>query len=301
MIKLGFIVPTLNRPQELNRLLQSIYSQSVLPKTIIIVDGTEVSIQPTILRDERVEIIYCHEVPPSLAKQRNRGIAAIPPDLTHVGFLDDDLVIEPGSIASIVKLIENEGSDLGGASFNIIGRRTRSWFFMWLLGQWPLKSGRVGLTGAVEGNCDLKKTHGWQWLCGGATIWRTEVLRAFAFDEWFRGYALWEDVDFSYRVSKAWKLAVAVDARVHHLHKKPTMPRQFKILGDVEVVDRIYFVKKHFPLCLPLAFWAVFGTILRNSLAMIRRREINQYYRVLFNVKALGRILTFRLGKAKTY
>jgi len=299
-IYLGFIVPTLNRPNELNRLLRSLYNQSVLPQAIIIVDGTAQSIAAGILHDDRVPIIYAHDIPPGLAKQRNTGIALIPSALTHVGFLDDDLVLAPDACAEIVKLIEEEGPGLGGVSFNITeegNRRAR--LPMWLLGQWPLKTGTVAKNGSVEGNYNLSHSKYWQWLCGGATVWHTEVLRTYSFDEWYKGYSLWEDVDFSYRVSKKWRLAVAVNARVQHLHIPPSRQDQFARLGDVEIIDRLYFVRKHADsMWLLGAYWAVLGTILRNLFVLVRRFEPKQAHRVGANLKAVGRYLSGRLEKS---
>ena len=39
--RLGFIIPTMNRLEPLNRLLGSIYAQTVLPEAFIIVDGSD--------------------------------------------------------------------------------------------------------------------------------------------------------------------------------------------------------------------------------------------------------------------
>src|SRR5206468_11483155 len=56
-----------------------------------------------------------------------------------------------------------------------------------------------------------------EWLCGGATVWSRQVIVEFQYDEWFRGYAYFEDVDYSYRVGRKYRLIILAGPRVEHI------------------------------------------------------------------------------------
>lgn len=70
---------------------------------------------------------------------------------------------------------------------------------------WGSLPGRVGRTREVE------------WLPAAAVVWRAEVARSQTFDEGLGAYGLLEDLDFSYRAGRRWRLAVVADAFYWHL------------------------------------------------------------------------------------
>src|SRR5262249_61147187 len=53
-------------------------------------------------------------------------------------------------------------------------------------------------------------------LVGCNMTYRREVFRRFRFDEWFDGYGLCEDQDFSWRVGRVWRLVQTPHARLEH-------------------------------------------------------------------------------------
>lgn len=288
-VRLGFIVPTMNRLDSLNRLLESIYSQDVKPECLIIVDGSDAPLDSKIVRDSSIEMIYVREFPPSLTRQRNAGIRAIPQQLTHVGFLDDDLKLLPGSLKSLVDYIASQGGDLGGVSFNIMDKpgRGRFHWLMVLMGQASFVPGKICSSGFATGSLGVEHPHTAEWLCGGATVWRKEVLDTYKFDEWFNGYALWEDVDFSYRVSKKYKLVVMQDAKVLHLHQGADSPSRAAKIGDLEIVDRFYFVNKFSDtMSRAAAIWASLWMIARNLRMAFKERNKLQFIRAKANIRA---------------
>jgi GT2 family glycosyltransferase len=289
--KIGFIVPTMNRIDSLNRLLESIYGQSVKPDTIIVVDGSDQPVESSLVQDSDIELIYVREFPPSLTRQRNAGIRAIPGKLTHVGFLDDDLVLLPGSMEAMVSFISGHDESLGGAGFNIQDKPPgRLRILSVLMGHSSLVPGKVRSSGYASPNIAAARTYYSDWLCGGATVWRKSVLDTYSFDEWFKGYALWEDVDFSYRVSRSMKLAVVADAKVLHFHMHTNSPERAARIGDLEIVDRFYFIRKHNQeMNMIMATWASFGTVARNLITAVTQRDCLPLIRAKNNVSALLR------------
>src|SRR5262245_20547942 len=117
--RLAFIIPTVNRPNELRRLLESMESQSALPDETIIVDAGSSSLD-RVLRDfSRLNIKYVHLSPPGLTKQKNAGIKALNDRITLAGYLDDDLVMDPGATEAMLRFWDGAPADVGGAAFNI--------------------------------------------------------------------------------------------------------------------------------------------------------------------------------------
>ena len=290
--RFGFIIPTMNRREPLNRLLRSIYAQTVLPETLIVVDGSDEPLEGDLLRHPNVDLVYVREFPPSLTRQRNAGIRNIPTGLSHIGFLDDDLEFVPGSLEGLRNYILGQGVELGGVSFQIIGSHVPGpfHFLLTLMGQSSYTPGKVCKSGFAVGDLGASETYNSQWLCGGATVWRREVLEQFKFDEWFKGYALWEDVDFSFRVSQHYRLAVLTDARVHHWHQGVDSPARALRVGDLEMVDRFYFVQK-FPghLSYSAAVWAGIWVSARNFRLAVLGWDQIFLYRTYANVRALIR------------
>jgi GT2 family glycosyltransferase len=298
--ELGFIIPTKDRPSQLNRLLASIYEQSHLPACIIIVDGSLEPIENKIMRSDLVPIIYVRHFPPSLTAQRNSGIRATPNTLKWVGFLDDDLQLLPNSLATIAKYLAKDHENIGGLSFNIVnepgykGGLLRRLFFT--NGTGP---GKLSKAGTVGINCNVQTDVYADWLCGGATVWRRDVFKSLSFDEWFKGYALFEDVDFSYRVGRHWKLLVVKDAKVLHLHEGQPTLRDMMRVGDVEIVDRFYFVKKHQPnFSLSAAGMSSIGTMIGNLARGLKHRNYWFVARAYTNFRALVRCSTGKIARS---
>ncbi len=121
---IAFVVPTMNRPAELRRLLASVESQSALPDEIIIVDGSSEPVDRISKDFPRLSLKYLRVFPPGLTKQRNAGMAMLSPHITLAACLDDDLVLEPGSIEAMLRFWDNASKDIGGASFNIVNVRS---------------------------------------------------------------------------------------------------------------------------------------------------------------------------------
>ena len=83
------------------------------------------------------------------------------------------------------------------------------------------------------------------------------------FDEWFSEYARYEEVDFSYRVGRRYRMFVVRDAAVRHLNRLEDTAFSYP-LGRMEVINRVHFVRKNPDLSLGLCLWGLFGIWLNN-------------------------------------
>jgi GT2 family glycosyltransferase len=281
--RFGFVVATKDRPQELRRLLVSLAGQSRLPAEVVIVDGGTPPVREVAERPElaRLRIRYVRQLPPSASGQRNRGLKLVDPRIAWIGFLDDDSVMAPGSLARMDDFLAAAEPGLGGAAFHMTnppapfaaGLKGRPWVErLGLYGATPgdvLPSGFQVLTGRVDGVLYVR------WLGSGASVWRREVFETIAFDEWYQGYSYLEDLDFSYRVGKTYRLAVVGGADYAHLHAPHGRGSGFAF-GRREARNRIHFVRKHRELSLSRACLAL-G--LRTAISLIMAvRERRAYY-----------------------
>jgi GT2 family glycosyltransferase len=82
-----------------------------------------------------------------------------------------------------------------------------------------------------------------EWLPSGASLFRREVFGKDIFDEFYQSYSYLEDLDFSYTISRAGRLAIVADAGFSHFPSPEgrVSARQF---GRCEVRNRLYFVRK---------------------------------------------------------
>jgi glycosyltransferase involved in cell wall biosynthesis len=265
--RLACIVPTRNRRSDLWRMLSSIRDGTCAPDQIIVVDGGDEgqTVEDVAIRFAPLAIEYVRVYPPSLARQRNAGVERLSSDVTLAGYLDDDLVLEPTAIEAMLDFWESADEHVGGASFNITNVEPPS--------ASPLKHvflletatrGIVRISGYHSMICPVDQTIYTDWLFGGATVWRRSVVDRFPYDEWFVGTGFLEDVDYSFTISRHFKLAVVADARVEHLSPPIRADRQY-LLGKWQVVNRLYFVRKHRELSLAFCLWALFGQCLVNA------------------------------------
>ena len=157
---------------------------------------------------KRLPISYELVRPPGLTKQRNVGIKSVNKKSTWVGFLDDDLVLEPTCLGALEDyLLSVEGYRGIGLTINNQpkSKKSEAWVKkVFLIENYPAgkitSSGHAGTITAVDEHTRV------DWLYGGATFWQREVFDEFAYDEWYSGVGYMEDVDFSYRVAKTRKV-----------------------------------------------------------------------------------------------
>jgi glycosyltransferase involved in cell wall biosynthesis len=290
--KLAFVVPTKDRPEELPRLLRSLAGQSAPIVEVVVVDGGDVPLAP--LADAFPDLLLriIRHRPPSATGQRNVGIEAVGPDATLIGILDDDSVLEPDAVEAMLSFWDAAEAGIGGASFNLVNHppvaaaSLKRLPLAERLGLYSARKGAVlpsGFQVMLEGiTADLKV----DWLPSGTSVWRREVFREFRFDEWFGGYGYLEDLDFSYRVGRAYGLAVVAAARQFH-YPSPRGRLGGYRFGRREVANRLYFVRKHPELSLPKCYLALTVRAGMSLVQALRSREVYYLERTAGNIVAM--------------
>jgi GT2 family glycosyltransferase len=228
------VIPTYNRPDVVSKTVEAVLKQlSGNDRLIIVWQGVRPDITPV----ERLSLV--HSSPPNLPRARNRGIRAGKNPL--VLMLDDDVEVSPQLCEShkAAYADNNTGCVAGYIDDPVYEKAQGSPSeFDWT-------------TGNFTQNFSYDKSCGCISAPGGNISVRRELFAALGgFDENFCGNALWEEVDFSFRLRAAGhKIMFDASAKLKHLrypkggcrnNKKPSyVYRQF--------VNTAYFAARWAP------------------------------------------------------
>jgi len=234
--QLAILVTTKDRPIELSNLLGSISRSTVAPDKIVIVYTGEniTSITSLFRKNLNIEVIYSPIASQTL--QKSLGIKSLSGKYEWVMLLDDDLVIKPNSLSILLNeyLLNPKYRDFAGFGCGISNQLNRS------LNAWKISvlklfklysntPGSITKSGHAQPYLNNKTQIEVQWL-NGASVWSSEALDNYHTDLAPIPYSAYEDVDFSYKVSKKKRLMFAPKVEVENQ----------KIEGDAPLSIRQY-------------------------------------------------------------
>ena len=253
----SLIICTYLRPQPLLKLLQSIKSQSLYPDEILIIDGSANNETRDILEQNQFDNLQYFLVASEnrgLTRQRNFGISKVGSDIKIVCFLDDDTVLDKDYFENIVDVYQTlpDAIGVGGVStndnswqVNIENKKTNSKYFV-LDGYFIKESSRnyfrnlFGLSSKNLPGIMPKFSHGRTFsyplnnkvyqvdlLIGMSMSFRKIVFKNINFSEYFEGYGLYEDADFSIRALQFGNNYISTAAKLKHFHDASGRPNQF--------------------------------------------------------------------------
>ena len=303
MNKIALIVCTKDRRFDLKRLLGSVAKSSRLPDLVIIVDGSDNPIKDVVDRFTSLNIDYVTVRPPSLPKQRNVGISRIPKDIDWVGFLDDDLELMSDSIEKIEDAIANfkTSKQIGGLSMIINNISNVPYSFLHTLQL--LDNPKSGIVNKAACPVYLRQTdenEEVEWVSGGTTFWKREVFYQFSYDEWFEGTGYFEDVDFSYNVSRKYSLVLCGPSKCNHFQHPVSRKKNYP-LGIWQITAWWYFVRKMNNFHFPSVLYAMFCVTMNNLLMGILKFNIDRIVKFFGNISGFGLIFTGKALKQRVF
>jgi len=259
---LTLIIPTKDRPEKIRDLLDSIASQSVQCRRIIIVDGGEsiekvLSLYPSL----PIEHYLCH--PPGQIRQRNLAMTKLETEDKLIAFFDDDLVLMPDAIKFMIDMWNTVETKTAGVSFNIINNPPfKHNFIKYLTGMSHKNMGTILPTGYNVPISPTSKNIKTQWLCGGATVWKKTILENHINTEVQSKWAICEDIIFSYPLSKKYPMYVCSKAQVRHEHVYDHNAKvDHRYYGRTATLWRLHFVELNKTLSKKLFFYMIFVQI----------------------------------------
>ncbi len=247
------------RPEPLAILLASVVEQTMYPDEILIIDGSTDDETGVRFRESEIENLLYYKVAEDsrgLTKQRNYGIDRVDPSMDIVCFLDDDTILRHTYFERILDVYQKypEALGVGGHIDNEViweqvnnenpsdinhfyydgYRRTEGARFKLrrrlgldadtVPGVLP-KFGHGRSTGFLPPSGKIYEV---KQLMGGVSSFPLSVLQANKFSEYFEGYGLYEDADYTFRISKLGKLYVHTGANLGHYHAASGRPNRFK-------------------------------------------------------------------------
>ena len=258
--------------------------QTVLPAELCIVDASD----EAPVREEiealcsraGVRLDYLHPAPRGLTIQRNVGIDRTSGD--PVFLIDDDVWMAPDAHEEVLAEYDRWGRELGGVRGALVrppipSRLNVAWRKLFGMGGWwPEASGKVRagfFAESVVASADVRRVEA---FTGWFMSFRREVFEQERFDESLAGYALKEDLDFSYRVVKRGYLLVQTPrARIDHLKTADERLAPFDF-QRMDVANQLYLHRKNMPQTVrnrAALWWALVGYLGLNVGKAIRTGE----------------------------
>lgn len=254
-IPISAIIPTIERAAILQRTLESLTAQGVLPAELIVVDGSiGDDTKKAVLQwgaNVVTKVIWERATTRGAAAQRNQGVAiATQP---YIWFFDDDILFESDCVTRLWLAIEADPK-LGGVNAMITNQRyhppriiSRTVFALLNSGNEPTFAGRL-LGPAVnllpEDGDGLPEVVPTEWLNTTCTIYRREALPDPPFHSIFTGYSMMEDVSLSVMVGRHWNLANARTARIFHDSQPGAHKSDPIALAEMQLVNRHYVMTR---------------------------------------------------------
>lgn len=253
------IVCTYMRPLPLLNLLESVKLQTLYPNEILIVDGSTNKETELMLGQNPFQNLRYFLVPNEhrgLTRQRNYGVALVANDTEIICFLDDDTVLEANYFEEIIRTytVFPEALGVGGyinneTKWQKVDEEYQPTIHEFAYDGWKQQDGsrfvmrkRFGLDSDAKPGFLPEFSNGRsigflppsgkiyevEQLMGGVSSFKKSVFDSFSFSTYFEGYGLYEDADFTLRLSKTGKLYVNTNAQLGHFHDEAGRPNQYK-------------------------------------------------------------------------
>lgn len=286
------IIPTYHRPDDLRNCLESILAQTLLPDELIIVDDGDLGGFPLREKFETLGIrcIYFQKEIPGVTESRNKAAKLASGELLI--FLEDDVVLFDDYIEQLVTTFKEEddgqlagvGGIIDNDRFDPVKGLARRIPFL-LFGLAGFHEGRVLRSGFAtdygETERPIQQLQEVDFLLGGVSAYKRELFDELEFSNRYRsksGYGQGEDKEFSYRVSRKYRLLVNPRARLYHYCAEKTDFNRY-IKGRAFVLSRFYFFRDNVKQCAFdwLFFWyAIAGYFVYQALIALlsfRKKE----------------------------
>lgn len=312
----SLVIPTYNRPHDLDNCLRSILMQTVAPLEVLVVDDGNLEELP--LRGEfkrqGIDLVYLKKDTPGLTESRNLAAAKARGEI--VFYLDDDVVLFPNYVEEILKVYEaNPDTDVGQSSVLAVGgiianpkpmtpARALRYLYDVVVCNRGLREGRVLPSGfCTDFNTSLFPLHETSevdFLDGGVSSFRRSLFQDMEFTKRYREYGLGEDKDFSRAVARRGRLMVTPHAKLYHYESSAMRPDK-RAWGRKFVLGRYLFFRDHVKRgwMSNLCFWyALSGYGLARIIIAIASMKKNEFARLAGIAEAVAAIASGSMKNA---
>ena len=274
-MKFSLIICTYIRSEPLLELLRSINEQILYPDEILIIDGsidskTEIQLEKDTF--EKLRYFKVKKQDRGLTKQRNYGINLVSETSEIICFLDDDIILKPNYFENLLSTykLKKDALAVGGYILNKVNwekaseqkKNNKFHYDGWMrnepsrfklrrkFGLLPDKKPGFLPTFAHGRSIGFLppsgKIYEVEQIMGGVSSYKKEVFEQISFSTYFEGYGLYEDADFSLRLSNLGKLYVNTTAQLYHYHDDSGRPNKYKY-GKMVVRNGWYIWRVKYP------------------------------------------------------
>lgn len=284
----SIIIPTKDRPDDLEHTIQSVLRQTVLPEEMIIVDQSQDS--ETHRRTEnlfaahasrsarRIKLRYISDTAiMGAAVARNRAMDIAEGDIWL--FLDDDVVLESNFLEELLTAyaLYPQGVGISGivTNYKPPSLVSRLWRVIFVRG--PFHDDRQEVywrADQLRQAAPITVSR----LGSGLMSFRAEAIRNLRFDENLHGVSTGEDVDFCMRLIPGTTLMIAPGARLFHARTQTGRPKEHWLAYDA--LGNCYLHWRHWDqgiknrLCF---YWLNVGYVLLATLVSLRRLSLEPW------------------------
>ena len=257
--------------------MESIQLQLRPPDLILVVDGSSDEETKHALENRNYSALEYYKIAEGqegLTKQRNFGISLLMKnnEVEIVCFLDDDTVLTPSYFENLISTYSYYPNAVGAGGYIL---EEVEWKFKqegktvsefeidgWVrkFGQRNLLRKRLGLLSdkppgimpefsnglSISFLPPSGKIYPVDFFMGGVSSWKKTVFTKIRFSEYFKGYGLYEDLEFCLRASELGELYVNTAAKLYHLHDKSGRPNRFNY-GKMVIINGWYVWRRKFP------------------------------------------------------
>jgi GT2 family glycosyltransferase len=243
-MRFSVVIPTRGRPGPLRETLESLAACEPPPDDVLVVDGDS-ALTAAPVASEFAEYVRVIASPPGMTLQRNRGLNEVHGDV--VVFLDDDVEVDAGLFGGLAEaygdpsvvgvtglIVEPNPQPVGGP-----GSRVRRLLHGSQEGTFT-RAGYPRYLSRHDREADV------EFMQGCFMTARRDLAAVVRFDETLTGYALAEDEDFSYRLSRHGRIRFVPRLRVVH-KKLGFIAQDSREFGRLVIRNRSYLFRKNFP------------------------------------------------------
>lgn len=278
---LSVIIPTKNRPFDLQRALQSLFQQSIAPLELIVVDQSDsekthelveeqyAAYAPSVSQVPKLRYIRDNTIS-GLAVARNRAMQMAEGDIWL--FLDDDVTLEPDFLYEILAVYVRcpDAAGVGGVvtNYHLPSRVFRLWHWVFAHGHFHDERQRIYWRSDRLLHSEPIRVRK---LGGGLMSFCAKAIQE-RFDDHLRGVSDGEDVDFCARLGSQATLLITPRARLTHNRSTAGRERGHWLRREVRSAYYLYCRNWNTSLKNWVCFaWLNVGYALVATLAGLRR------------------------------
>ncbi len=247
-LTISVIIPTLNRANDMARLLPTIISQTSLPDELIIVDQSKNNatkdISYKLLANIAIKLNYIHDSSfNGLVKAKEIGSKQANGDI--ICFLDDDIVLDNDYFNNI-KLGFKQNINMLGCMGYITSENKQSKLYLYahdIFFKGIFTDNRPKILANINDNSAmLIKSN---LLSGGASSWQKEIFENIEFDT-NNNFHNFEDTDYSTRAVKLYgnSFYINTKAKMQHITTQPERTNYY-IMQKGKIINAFMFYKKN--------------------------------------------------------